>query len=144
MYHFKNTKDLHYELLNTLSLICFDTGFYYCFCDKYQDCQNEYGQQYSCLLYQIPIEFRNFEEYLGRNQYNILSLKQFAFCLFPFLEECYKVHKPFLEAFSGHYTWSSRDWNTGEKSELSLKEIIEYNDYLKKLNGKEKYFNFFY
>ena len=78
------------------------------------------------------MEFRNFEEDLDQNQFNLDFLKRLAF-------ECYRVDKRSLEAFSGHYYWSSRDWYTGE---LSLKEIIERNIYLKKLNGEEKHFNF--
>ena len=42
-----------------------------------------------------------------------------------------------LEAFSGEYTYSFRDWNTGEKFTLSLREWIENLTEIKKLNGED-------
>ena len=36
-----------------------------------------------------------------------------------------------------------RDRHTGQKGELTLKEIVTENIKLKKLNGEEKYFKFF-
>ena len=71
-------------------------------------------------IYQILVHFRNFEEELDRNQHNELNLKRFALLLFPFLVECYKVDKQSLEAFSSHYYYSSGDWHTGQKREVSL------------------------
>ena len=61
-----------------------------------------------------------------------------------FLLECYWVDKRSLEAFLGGYVWSCCDQYTSQKSELNLKEIIENNVKIKKLNGEGKYFNFFY
>lgn len=78
-----------------------------------------------------------------RNQFYLSILKNYAFKLYPFLMECYRVDKRSLEAFSGHYVWPCRDWNTSQKSEFSLKEIIEHNLKIKKLNGQEKYFKLF-
>ena len=126
LYRFNNIKDLYYKLLNILSLICFNNGFFYCFCNRYQGCElnNNLGWRL-CLLCQIPVHFRDFKEELDRNQYNLMYLKQFAFRLYPFLEECYKVDQRSLEVFSGHYVYSSRDRYTGQKSEVSLKEMIE-------------------
>lgn len=49
-----------------------------------------------------------------------------------------------LEAFSGEYTYSFRDWNTGEKFTLSLREWIENLTEIKKLSGEKKYFKFKY
>ena len=62
---YKDVVDLHYKLLNILSLICFDTGNYYCFCTKYKGCEEEYNAgSRLCPLCRIPIHFNNFEEFL--------------------------------------------------------------------------------
>ena len=58
--------------------------------------------------------------------------------------ECYHVDKRSLEAFSGHYVWSFCDRYTGQKCELTLKKVIDHNVELKKRNGEDKYFKFFY
>ena len=54
------------------------------------------------------------------------------------------MDKRYLEAFLGGYVWSCCNQYTSQKSELNLKEIIENNVKIKKLNGEGKYFNFFY
>ena len=140
--------DLHYIPLNILSLICYYSD-YYCFCDKYQGCEKDYYIWRDLYpLCRIKIYFRhdlvNFGEYLDRNQFNLTKLKAYAFKLYPFLIECYHVDKRSLEAFSRHYVWSCCDQYTGQKSELTLKEIVKENIKLKKLNGEEKYFRLFY
>ena len=39
LYHYKGVVDLHYKLLNILSLICYNSDSdYYCLCDKYHGC----------------------------------------------------------------------------------------------------------
>lgn len=52
--------------------------------------------------------------------------------------ECFHVDKTSLEDLSGDYVWSCCDRYTGQKSKLALKEIVENNIKLKKLNGEEK------
>lgn len=42
------------------------------------------------------------------------------------LLECYVYDKQSLEAFSGHFYYSSRDRYTGEKTETSLKDQIKF------------------
>ena len=59
------------------------------------------------------------------------------------LLECYVYDKQSLEAFSGHFYYSSRDCHTGEKNETSLKNQIKINTNLKRRNGEEKCFKFF-
>ena len=39
LYHYKDMADLYYKLLNILSLICYNSDYYY-FCNKYQGCKN--------------------------------------------------------------------------------------------------------
>ena len=129
LYQFKDIKELHYKLLNI--------------CDRYQGCKLDYNQERRlCPLCQILVYFQNFEEELDRNQYNLTNLKQFAFHLFPFLEECYKVDKGSPEAFSGHYHYSLRDQYTRQKNEISSKDMIEYKEDLKKRNGEKNIFVF--
>ena len=38
-YQFNDIKDLYYKHLNTLSLICFKNGYFYCFCNGYEGCE---------------------------------------------------------------------------------------------------------
>ena len=72
--------------------------------------------------------FSKFRRRTGPEQHNKVNLKRFALHLFPFLEECNKVNKWYLEAFSSHYYYSSCDCHTGQKSEVSFKDTIEYRD----------------
>ena len=80
----------------------------------------------------------NFEEYLDKNQFNFSKLEAYSFKVYPFLMECFHVDKRSLEDLSGDYVWSCCDRYTGQKSKLALKEIVENNIKLKKLNGEEK------
>ena len=64
-------------------------------------------------------------------------MKKYARKLYPFLLKCYDMDQTSLEAFSGEYTYSFRDWNTGEKFTLSLREWIENLTEIKKLNGED-------
>ena len=136
LYHYKDMADLHYKLLNIISLICYNSD-YYCFCNKYQGCKkDDHLGRDLCSLCRIKICFQhdlgNFEEYLDRNQFNLLKLKAYAFKLYQFVMECYHVVRSFLETFSGHYVWSCRDRYSGQKRELTLKEIVENNIKIKK------------
>lgn len=42
LYHFENIEELYSKLMNILSLICFQTGHYYCFCNQYIGCELSY------------------------------------------------------------------------------------------------------
>ena len=146
LHHYKDMADLHCELLNILSLICYNSD-YYCFCEKSQGCEKDYyWQGTSACFCRIKIYFHhdleNVKEYLDRNEFNLLKLKANEFKLYPFLMEGYHVDKRSLEAFSGHYVWSCCDRYTGQKSELTLKEIVQESIKLKKRNREENYFQF--
>ena len=66
-------------------------------------------------------------------------------CVFEFLgRNSENAKKDRLAFFDDTYHWTSRDWNTGETSSLSLERIIEYDKYLIKLNWPERYFKFTY
>ena len=45
--------------------------------------------------------------------------------------------------FSQEFQYLGRDWNTGERWSIPLKEQIKYRQFLKEKNA-EKYFQFFY
>ena len=110
--HYKDIVDLQYKLLNILLVICYNND-YYSFCNKYHGCEKNYNfGRDLCALCRIKIYFwqdlMNFEENLNRNQYNLSKLRSYAFKLYPFLMECYRVDKRSLEAFSGHYVSSCR------------------------------------
>lgn len=81
---------------------------------------------------------------MNKNPFHLTNLKKYARKLYPFLLKCYDMDQTSLEAFSGEYTYSFRDWNTGGKSTLLLREWIENLTEIKKLNGEKKYFKFKY
>lgn len=121
LYKFKDIKNVHY----ILSLICFNNWFFYRFCD--QDFELDYNQGWKLYsLFPILVCFWNLEELLDWNQYNLSELKQFAFRLYPFLEECYKADKRSLEVFRSHYYYLSRYWYTGQKKQ----SFIKRNDWI--------------
>ena len=57
--------------------------------------------------------------------------------------ECYHADKRFLEAFSGHYMWWYHHRYTGQKSELTLKEILRKVLNLKNWIEKKSILSFF-
>ena len=143
LYHYESVEDLHYKLLNIMLLIVHN-GYHYCFCNKYRGCKLDYNRgRLLCPLCQIPVYLNNFEEYLDRAQFDLFKLKQFGFKLYPMLLECYVFNKRSLEAFSGHFCYSSRTI-TQTKNETSLKHQIEFTTDLKRRNGEKKYLDFFY
>ena len=84
-YAIKSTADLHYRLLNTLSLI-FYNGYLYCFCNEYFCPRGDviYPNEWSafCPLYKIQASSKSFDEFLGRNQFNPSCLGEyFCYCL---------------------------------------------------------------
>ena len=117
-------EELHYKRLNTMLLITYN-GWFYCFCCKYQSCDLNYncGREL-CPLCIILTYLSEYEEELDRNQFNLFKLKQFGFKLFPILFGCYRGSKRSLEAFSGDFCYSSRDYYTGQKNETLLREKI--------------------
>ena len=119
LYFYKDVVDLHYKLLNILSLICYNS-YYYCFCSKYNRCEEVYNVgSHLCLPSRISIHFSSFEEFLDRNQFHLASLKKYARKLYPFLLECYDVDQTSLEAFSGKCSYLFHVQYTGEKTTLS-------------------------
>ena len=116
LYHFENMEDLYYKLMNILSLICFQTGDYYCFCNQSSGCELSYYRgSRLCWLCQIFVHSGNFEEIIDKNQHNLRYFKQFAH------EECYKVNKQILDALSGDYVYFCSDCYTVQIADIPIK-----------------------
>ena len=94
---------------------------------------------------ETPPALPDAKEEMDQNWYNLLNLKQFIFRLFPFLQDCYKINQHFLETSSDHhyYYCYSRNRYTGQKNEISLKDMIEYREDIKKEMVKKNIFIFF-
>ena len=111
MHDFDTIKDLHFKLLNILSLIFFGGGSFYCFCNKYSGCEKKCNQEKQCCaLCHIEIEFESFVKQLDKNRHNLDFLQQFALKLYPFLEECYQIDGTFIVKFCCKFSYSSFDW----------------------------------
>ena len=95
LYHYEDIVNLHYNHLNILSLICYNSD-YDCFCNKFHGWTKKlkFRKRFTCVL-SHKIFFRqgllNFEKNLDRNQFNLLKLKSYIFKFYPFLLECYWV-----------------------------------------------------
>ena len=81
-------------------------------------------------------------EFLDRNSENSLKLGELETLLWPFFKKIFFANRKSLEFFNDEYVWTSRDWNSGEYSRLSLQEIIDFDKYLIKINGPKRYFDF--
>ena len=75
-------------------------------------------------------------EFLERNIEDAVKLNQLAKLIWPSIRRIYFLRRECLEF------WKHRDWNTFENSRLSLREIIDYQKELVRLNGPERYFTF--
>ena len=63
--------------------------------------------------------------------------------MWPYLEEMFNTDQFALDIFRKECSWSSRS-RCGTCSYLSLQEIIDNNEYVRNLNGDDKYFKFMY
>lgn len=91
----------------------------------------------SCLLCQINNHYKNFEEDLRKIKDKKIELRKFAFELFELLEEYVRIDCLSLKAFSGEYSVWFQDNYTSQKSEVSLKDYLKYDDCLEKTISKE-------
>ena len=66
--------------------------------------------------------------------------------ILPYLEECFEVgdFDRILELFDDEYNSYTRDSYNGSKLTTTLRERIQYDTELKKLNSEENYFKFLY
>ena len=68
-------------------------------------------------------------------------LQDYHLKLLPHLFEVFNVDKKAIECFlNNEHNYSCRDWNTGEKWSVILRESIKYTKYLKRLNSKKNIF----
>ena len=64
--------------------------------------------------------------------------------MWPYFEACFNFNGFSLDFFNKKYHWSSRKRADCSYSYLTLQEIIDNNEYVRKLNGEEQYFKFTY
>ena len=83
-------------------------------------------------------------EFLLRNWQNEQKLGEFVDLIWPFFQKMTSPNKRSLQFFNDEYRWSMRNYQEGTTSSLTMKEIIESNIELVKLNGIDNYckFNF--
>ena len=83
-------------------------------------------------------------EFLLRNRENEQKLREFVDLIWPFFQKMTILNKRSLQFFNDEYRWSMRNYQEGTTSSLTMKEIIESNIELVKLNGIDNYckFNF--
>ena len=68
--NFEGAVDLHYFLMNVLSLIPYN-GYFNCQCDKYEGLSPEWGGHDKYTFCRTPYDFKDFEKLLDVNQWNI-------------------------------------------------------------------------
>ena len=113
--NFQDTVDLHYFLMNVLSLITYN-GYFYCQCDKYEGPSTEWGGHNKCIFCRIPYDFKDFKKSLDLNQWNIDFLKSCHKELCPYLMEICLVNLSDCECFlNADYEYNGCDWSTGGK-----------------------------
>ena len=74
----------------------------------------------------------------------LLRNREFIDLIWPFFQKMAILNKRSLQFFNDEYRWSMRNYQEGTTSSLTMKEIIESNIELVKLNGIDNYckFNF--
>ena len=140
----------------------YEEGDYYCFCDH--ECYHEcccfplikcffrqrrtrfctVCKMQSFLYKKDAIDGMCVLEFLDRHSEHIVKLNKLAKLIWPFIRKIYFLRGDRLEFFDDEYVWTHRDWNTFEISRVSLREIIEYDKELIRLNGPERYFTLTY
>lgn len=155
----KNVMQFHFKLRNWLMLIRekHSQGEQYCFCDKCRKYSLSFLIGFlfpSCIRRYAFCRLRHFlykrkvidnmyaAEFLQRYSQNLNKLKQFAAAIWRCFKECFLIEHYSLDFFNDEQVWFSREWNTGQQSSLPLREIIQYDKYLIKLNGPQRYFKF--
>ena len=82
------------------------------------------------------------EERLERFQHKHDELKELADKIWPYFEEIFILDSFSLDFFNKEYDWSSRNRDDCSYSYLTLQEIIDNNEYIRKLNGNDRCFKF--
>ena len=108
-------------------------GEFYCLCNKVKK------------IYSLCKMSRKGEGRLERFQHNHDELKKLADKMWPYFEEIFILDSSSLEFFNKKYDyWSSRNRYNCSYSYLTLQEIIDNNEYVRKPNSDDRYFRFTY
>ena len=133
---YSSTSELHTELTNILLLCTEESDFYYCYCKKVQKEKHYEKVEPKCDLCRLneflyDIEDKNLmdglstKKFLQFNYNNRSKLERFADEILPFVEGI-KLNEPeVLDFFERRYTWSMRNFSSGETYCLTLEEVIE-------------------
>ena len=163
LFSFEDVVKFHFTLMSIVMLIRgkYEEGGYDCYCNTYRGCCCYYPclrllfkkrRQRFCTMCKFQsfcykkdaIDGMCVLESLDRNSENAKKLRDLVKLIWPLIEKIYFTRKDRLAFSDDTYHWTSRDWNTGETSSLSLEQIIEYDKHLIQLNGPERYFKFTY
>ena len=127
--------------MNTV-LHILDKTRYYCFCNKYQGCCNEWSRKDFCPLCKICIEYNDIEQRCDFIQFKFEKLMTLYTELSLFVVECYDFQDrdEFDQLFhkKNKYCFSHRDSYTG-KYNYPLSEWIKSLTETKK-NGRRELF----
>ena len=143
---YTSTTELHTELTNILLLCTEDSpDFYYCYCKKVQKEKHYEKVEPRCDLCRLieflyDIEDKNLmdgllpKKFLQLNYNNRSKLERFCDEILPFFEGI-KLNEPeALDFLKKRYTWSMRNFSSGERCSLTLEEVIENDIELVKYN----------
>ena len=128
---YKNKREIvqfHFDLTNCLYLIMEDyrQGFIV-FCDKIKKKYSLYKMQSA-----FEKEKKNGLERLVVYQYDMEMLTKIANEIFPFLKECFELSNQSLDFCNKEYLWPFHCCD-GSYYYLNLQDIIDYDDYMYKL-----------
>ena len=157
-FKFDNAADLHFMLMNIVMLMKNQypsSTTYYCYCGRRRPCCPplkwfRFVKGQMCKLeefcsYKRAIDRMCVAEFLDRNTENFSQLRPLADLIYPFFKKIFFQDKYCLCFFNDEYHWTHQDWNDSNcYADLSLREIIDYDKYLIKLKGPEKYHNVTY
>ena len=141
----RNTKELHFGLLNIL-LLAGKNSFEYCLWKDYQGCEWRTGRKTYCPLCRLAYECYEFEKRCDFAQFNFDGLCQIAKDILPYLEECFEVGDPqrIYELFDDEYSSYIRDKQNG-KITTTLRQRIQFDiELLMGRNGRDKYLKSIY
>ena len=92
----------------------------------------------------IFVEIKKGEERLEIFQHNHNELNKIGDEMLPYFKEIFVSESSSLDFFNKEYYWSSRNRDDCSYSYLNVQEIIDNNEYVRKLNSNNIYFEFTY
>ena len=125
-------------------IIIKNNGWFYCYREYYKGPKDGNGSKNFSSIFKIPITFDDFKKDLDFNEFNEEFLFLYHLKLLPYLTEVFSLKKSSLECFCfNNLSTDGRNWSTGQKWSVPLKEQIKYQQVFKKRN-LNMYFNYFY